>query len=122
MKKSFKITRLLIIPLLLSILATLSSIAYKGTWSTTDGNSCCIPNCDQIHCVTPQASCDFHPECFSDYTTAGFPFAYLYDSPGTSDVGTIGIEDLSFGWLLIDLILFFIIFFSIATFIKKSPH
>jgi hypothetical protein len=45
--------------------------------------------------------------CFRRLPAGGWPFAFLYDNPGTSVRGRLGAED-SFrpGWFLIDAVVF----------------
>lgn len=111
--------------ILISLLATALSIFYQTTYSTTQGNSCCIPNCSSIpYCYeeNPRASCDYHPECYDDYPSAGFPFAYLYDNTGISVVGSldIGEDNFSLPWFFIDFVFYFIIFSLVSVIIRKK--
>jgi hypothetical protein len=48
-----------------------------------------------------------HGYCFRQLPAGGWPFAFLYDSPGTSVVGKLGAEDtFESGWFLLDTAVF----------------
>ncbi len=45
--------------------------------------------------------------CYQQLPTGGWPFAFLYDSPGTSVRGRLGAEDVfKPGWFLLDAAIF----------------
>lgn len=65
----------------IAIVTTLSTIAVQTTYRARVGNVCQVT--------------DDNPEgfCYRELPKAGFPFVFVVDSPSTSVVGAIGLED-----------------------------
>lgn len=109
--------------LLISVFLTVASVFYESTYSTVEGNVCCSLNCKSDYCTkNPERSCEFHPECYKEYPTAGFPVAFVYDQTGVSVTGELDFyEYLSprLRWFFVDIIFYFTIFYLIYFVVKR---
>lgn len=66
---------------LLSFAATIASLAYQRPYRAIVGNVC------------ERSTANPLGHCYGDLPAGGFPLPFLYDSPNTSVVGQLGIED-----------------------------